>query len=86
MRLDDFDPNINVEDQGNRAVANVQVTVEFLNVENQVVKRQTLPLLGDRAAPIPPGTSREFRLGFEQIPDDWDMQVPGVQVTGILLR
>ena len=75
-----------VVNQGNRTVANVQLTVEFFNVENQVVKRQTLPLLGYGAAPIPPGTSREFRLGFEQIPDDWDMQVPGVRVTGILLR
>ena len=75
-----------VINQGNRSVANVQLKVEFFNVENQLVKSQTVPLLGEGAAPIPPGTSREFRLGFELIPDDWDMQVPAVRVTGILFR
>jgi hypothetical protein len=75
-----------VVNKGNRSVANVQLNVEFFNVENQVVKSQTVHLLGDGAAPIAAGESREFRLGFELIPDDWDMQVPNVRVIGILFR
>jgi hypothetical protein len=78
--------DVDIDNQGNRSIAALAVTVEFRNIENQVVKRQTLRPLGEQAAPIAPGERRSFRLAFEQIPDDWNMQYPNIKVTGLVLR
>lgn len=75
-----------VVNQGNRTIANVQVTLEFRNVENKVVMKQTRRVLGMRPVPIPPGGRSSFRLGFEGIPNDWNMADPAIQVTGLVLR
>lgn len=75
-----------VVNQGNRTIANLQVTVEFRNVQGQVVLRETMNALGLRPVAIEPGGRRAFRLGFERIPSDWNMQYPSVQVTGLVLQ
>lgn len=75
-----------VENQGNRTIVNLQVTVEFRNAQNQVVLRQTTKALGERPVPIPPGGRRPFRIGFENVPSDWNVQYPNIQVTGLVLR
>jgi hypothetical protein len=71
---------------GDRPVAAIAVTLEFRNIENKVVLRQTQRPLEESAAPLAPGERRPFRLAFEQIPDDWNMQYPSMQVTGLMLR
>jgi hypothetical protein len=75
-----------VVNQGDRAIVNLQVTVEFRNMQGKVILRQTRKALGARPAPIPPGGRRPYRLGFEQIPSDWNVQYPSMQVTGLVLR
>jgi hypothetical protein len=35
------------------------------------------------AAPLKPGDDREFRLIFESIPTNWNMQMPEVRVVGV---
>lgn len=75
-----------VVNEGDRPLQDIQVTVEFRNAQNQVVLRETLRALGSHPAPLTAGESRDFQLGFEQVPDDWNMQYPSVRVTGLLLR
>lgn len=75
-----------IVNEGDRSIVGLAVRVEFRNVENQVVFRQTMRPLNERAAPIAPGERRPFRLAFEEIPDDWNMQYPSIQVTGLVLR
>lgn len=72
--------------EGDRSVAGIQVAVEFRDIENKVVLLRTMRPLDRRAAPLAPGERRSFRLAFEQIPDSWNMQYPGIQVTGLVLR
>ena len=78
--------NGEIVNEGDRTIGDLEVRVEFRNAQNQVVLRQTLRPLGERPVAIPPGARRSFQLGFEQIPDDWNMQYPSVQVTGIVLH
>ncbi len=78
--------DVDIVNGGDRAIADLAITVEFRNIESQVVKRQTLRPLDEHAAPIAAGERRSFRLAFEQIPDDWNMQYPKIQVTGLVLR
>lgn len=75
-----------VVNQGDRTIGNLQATLEFRNVEGKVVMKQTRRMLGERPEPIPPGGRRSFRLGFEGIPNDWNMANPSIQVTGLVLH
>ena len=78
--------DLDIVNQGDRPIADLALTVEFRNIENHVVMRQTQRPLDEHAAPIAPGDRRSFRLAFEQIPDDWNMQDPNIQVTGLVLH
>lgn len=71
---------------GNRTIGDLEINVQFRNVQNQVVMQQTMRPLEPQPIPIGPGQQRSFRLAFEQVPDDWDMQNPTIRVTGLLLQ
>lgn len=70
---------------GDRAVREIEVTVEFRNAMNQVVLRDTLRVIGSYGAPLDAGTSRDFQFTFEHVPVDWNVQVPSIRITGLLL-
>jgi hypothetical protein len=75
-----------VSNDGPRTVRQVEVTIEFRNVVNQLVLRETQRLFGQYAAPLAGGQSREFQLTFEHVPLDWNRQYPSLRVTGLLLE
>ena len=75
-----------IYNNGNRTIANLQVTMEFRNVQNQVVYRKSVRPLGTNPQSIGPGQMRSFDLGFDQIPDTWNEVYPMIRVTGLLLK
>lgn len=74
-----------VVNDGVQAIREIEVTIEFRDPFNQVVLRDTRRVLGPRAAPLAAGQRREFQLGFEHLPVDWNRQYPSIRVTGLLL-
>lgn len=68
-----------------RSIREIEVTIEFRDRFNQVVLRDTRRLLGSRVAPLAPGERREFQVGFEHVPADWNQQYPPLRITGLLL-
>jgi hypothetical protein len=68
---------------GDRSLKAVEVTVEFSDEMPQVVLREPRILFGSSATPFPAGGRREFEISFEHVPSSWNMQQPGVRVTGI---
>ncbi len=75
-----------IDNGGDRTVRDVEITVEFHNVENQVVLSQTLRPMEPKPVAIPPGQGQTFRLAFDQIPDGWNEDYPTIRITGLLLR
>lgn len=75
-----------VFNDGDRAVREIEVTVEFHDAMNQVVLRDTRRLIGTRGAPLALGADRDFQFPFEHVPVDWNVQVPAVRITGLLLQ
>ena len=81
-----------VRNTGNRTVNAVTVQVVFANDEDLAPQIDTVPLTLIRmkepyidtepvsAAPLKPGDEHEFRLTFESVPDNWNMQMPEVRV------
>ena len=75
-----------VSNDGPRTIREIEVTIEFRDVFNQVVLRDPRRILGPRSAPLAPGQRREFQIGFEHIPADWNRQLPSIRVTALLLE
>lgn len=75
-----------IYNDGNRTITNMQVTMEFRDVQNQVVYTKSVRPMGANPKPIAPGQMRAFDLGFDQIPDTWNEVYPKIRVTGLLLK
>jgi hypothetical protein len=69
---------------GDRALREVEVTVEFYDDMNQVALRESRLAVDSSHPPFAPGERRPFDISFEHIPTSWNMQQPVVRVTGLL--
>ena len=72
-----------VGNAGDRALQQIEVTVEFHDSLNQVVLRETRHVLGTATGTLGPGQQRSFVLSFERLPAVWDGRTPTVRVTGL---
>ena len=86
-----------ITNQGQKTITAITVQVAFHGFTNPIARKDTMPLTLIRtrqpyvdtqsvgAAPIQPGETREFRLIFDNIPQDWNQNYPEIriiQVTG----
>ena len=84
-----------IQNTGNRTVTGVTVQAIFRNDEAMPPQIYTQPLSLIRtrepyvdtqpvsAAPLKPGDAQDFRLIFEAIPANWNMQLPEIRVIGV---
>ncbi len=84
-----------IQNTGDRTVSGVTVQVLFRNDEAMPPRIDTVPLSLIRtrepyidtqpvsAAPLKAGDGRDFRLIFESIPANWNMQLPEIRVIGV---
>jgi hypothetical protein len=87
-----------VKNTGSQTVTGITVQVLFRNEEGMPPQVETLPMSLIRtrepyidtqavgAAPLKPGDEREFRLIFEAIPGNWNMQMPEVHLVRVDTR
>ena len=81
-----------IQNTGQETVTGVLVQVLFKNEEQMPPDVETVPLMlirthepyvdteTVRADPLKPGDDREFRLIFESIPGNWNMQMPEIRI------
>ncbi|MBZ5697214.1 MAG: DUF2393 domain-containing protein [Acidobacteriia bacterium] len=72
-----------IENGGNRRIRQIEITLEFHDPFNQVVLRDTQRLFPPNAAPLAPGERRDFQIGYESIPAQWNNVYPSIRVTGL---
>jgi hypothetical protein len=72
-----------VSNGGARALASVELTLEFSDEANQVTQREVRGLFGAPGPPIPAGDHREFEVSFEHISAMWNMRPPAIRVTAL---
>lgn len=84
-----------IKNTGSSTVTGVTVQVLFHNEEQMPPQVYTVPLALIRTRepyvdtqpvsvePMTPGNEREFRLIFESIPANWNMQMPEIQVVRV---
>ena len=69
-----------VTNNGTQTVRRLDVELNFVDMLNQVVLRETAHPLSGRSAPLAPGQSQGFRVAFEHMPMDWNQAPPNVKV------
>lgn len=75
-----------VSNNGPRAVRQIEITLEFHDVFNQVVLRDKQRLFSPTAVPLGPNDSRDFQLGYETLPAQWNQAYPTIRITGLQLQ
>jgi hypothetical protein len=71
--------NATVTNKGARSVRRLDVELNFVDILNQVVLRETAHPLANRATPLQPGETQPFRVAFEHMPVDWNQAPPTVK-------
>lgn len=84
-----------ITNNGQETVTGITVQVAFHGFTSPIAKKDTMPLSLIRtrepyvdlqpvaAAPILPGQTREFRLIFDSVPQDWNQNYPEIRVTAV---
>jgi hypothetical protein len=81
-----------IQNTGDQTVTGITVQVLFRNNEAMPPQMETMPLSLIRtrepyvdtqpvgSAPLKPGDERDFRLIFESLPPNWNMQMPEIRI------
>lgn len=75
-----------VENAGTEDVRQIEVQMEFFNLLNQVVLRQSRRLDWRKTTALPGSFSREFEFTLEFLPHDWNQHAPTFRITGLALE
>jgi hypothetical protein len=75
-----------VLNNGPRPIRQIEITLEFHDVFNQVVLRDKQRLFSPTAVPLGPNERRDFQLGYETLPAQWNQAYPTIRITGLQLQ
>jgi hypothetical protein len=74
-----------VTNTGARPVRQVDLRLEFSDMLNQVVLRETAHPITARMPPLKPGETRAIRVTFEKMPAEWNQAPPTITAVGLHL-
>jgi hypothetical protein len=75
-----------VSNNGSRSIRQIEITLEFHDVFNQVVLRDKQRLFSPTADPLAPNERRDFQLDYETLPAQWNRAYPTIRITGLALE
>jgi hypothetical protein len=75
-----------VLNNGPRPIRQIEITLEFRDPFNQVVLRDMQRLFSPTAVSLAPNERRDFQLGYETLPAQWNQAYPTIRITGLQLQ
>jgi|CZKC01.1.fsa_nt_gi hypothetical protein len=75
-----------VSNRGQRDVVEMEVSLEFRDVAQNVILRDKQRMFGSKERPLQSLEKRAFQLNFENIPDGWNQTPPTFIITGLRLQ
>lgn len=72
-----------IENVGTATIREIEVELEFYNLEDQLVLRESRRLLGRFTPPMAGGRFRKVDMTFEKVPLDWNQHAPKVRIIGL---
>ena len=73
----------NIANNGEKSIDTVELFCVFYDAYGQVVLRQRVAIVRERAGGLKPGETRPFRLPFDDLPESWNHQMPQLVIAGI---
>ena len=78
--------NGDISNKGARTILAAEITIEFYDQSNKVALRDTRRIIGGTMQPLESGETRDFQIGFEEIPSTWNAKFPEIHITGLELQ
>jgi|SRR5579884_948049 len=75
-----------IANHGDCVFADIFIEVTFRDPEGRPVLQQVRSALGVSPVPLQPGEVRRFELGFENVPQAWNVQIPDLRVVSFKRR
>ena len=72
-----------IQNAGARPLQVVEINCVFYDPYGQVVLRQRVPIVSQKAGGLSPGTAKPFRLPFDTIPESWNNIMPQMVIARI---
>jgi hypothetical protein len=69
--------------RGSRTVRQIEIQMEFVDILNQVVLRDTAFPLKPPMPPLQPGEGRPFQITFDHMPAEWNQAAPAITVKSV---
>lgn len=76
----------NVKNNGARALKKVELNCVFYDPYNQVVLRETVPIVRADKGGLKPGETKPFRLPFDTLPKSWNQAMPQMVMAGLVFE
>ncbi len=70
--------DMEIVNRGDQPIRMLEVELEFYDLQNQVVHRDTARPVRPPVTPLGAGESRETRLAFDPLPPEWDRRPPKI--------
>jgi hypothetical protein len=75
-----------IKNNGPRSIRQIEITLEFHDVFQQVVLRDKERLFSPDAIPLEPYHMRDFQITYETLPAQWNQGYPTLSITGLALQ
>lgn len=75
-----------IQNAGERVLDVVEINCVFYDPYGQVVLRQRVPIVSQKAGGLAPGEAKPFRLPFDNLPDSWNNAMPQMVIARIDFR
>jgi hypothetical protein len=75
-----------VENDGDRKIQQIEITIEFHDPFSQVILRDKQRLFLPTAPPFLPGQQRDVQIPYEHIPPQWNNVYPSIAVSGLAFK
>jgi hypothetical protein len=72
-----------ITNAGPRPLKSIDVYCLFYNVNGEMVHRERVPVVRTTGKPLGPSETRDFRLPFDAIPENWNQAMPRLVVAQI---
>ena len=73
-----------IGNNGGRHLRVVEINCVFYDPYGQLVLRRRIPIVGQKMGGLAPGEIKNFRLAFDDIPDDWNQALPQLVIAQIV--
>ena len=75
-----------ITNAGDRRLKSVDLNCVFYDPYGQVVLRERVPIVRERAGGLNPGETKDFRLPFDSIPESWNQSMPQMVIAQVVFQ